>query len=314
MTDKPAGADDQSPQDPTRVFADPVDPQPWWQTAPTTQLPGAPDHRGYQPPAPPPYGYGPPNTPQQPYYPGQQPFPGYPPPRRSSTGPIVLGILAGVIFLVGSVVVGVVLAGGSPSENSAKPTTPGPITTQSTVAPPPGKQFVKVPSLGISYAVPSSWVVESAPYTRSGAGSSVTGYGKTVDSPNYCPGSIARTMTYVAKSDNPDLGSAATRTARIAAEGGYAESGHRQLSGPSTFTGPSGLIGQLAENKGPWQPRKPGCTTDAYVVYSFAFKSPRGETLVLTIESDQDTRTAAGLSCLTADEAHGIIRSIGPLL
>ncbi|WP_194817168.1 hypothetical protein [Nocardia sp. XZ_19_385] len=308
MTDKATGPDGQSPPDPqqTRVFPETEEPAPWWQTAPTTQQPSYPPPEappGYQVPGPggqwPGY---PQQVPQQPYYPAQQPFPGYPPPPRSNQAGLIVGIVLAVVALVGAGIAAVALGGSDSSSNQVAATTTVTQTTPAVVAQ-PGFKTIEVPALGIAYEVPSGWSAGAGPSSHGG----LTAYGQAGEGAKYCPGSAYRTLSFVVRSELSDLTAAAQRVAEIAAETGYSNSnsGDRNYTQPNSRTTRAGLAARFVLGTGPWQPSAPGCTTDGYAVYSLAFEGPKGETLVLAIESDRNTTGQ-----MTLDEVGIILDSV----
>ncbi|MEC3914462.1 hypothetical protein [Nocardia sp. CDC160] len=261
-----------------------------------------------------------------PNFPGQQPVPGYgrpPAPGGPNRTWLILGAVAAVLVLVGGGIAAYALtrddsgstsaaptstAGAPPTSKGGNPSTskggsPSPTPSGSK----PGGRTVVAPALGISYDVPAGWTI-SAPTqtsTQSGADGVLIGYARSSEGDNYCPGSAFRSLAFVAQLPGTDLGAAATKAAKIAIEGGYDDPTGGKPGAPVAVTTTSGMTGQQVETSGPWKPTQPGCTTNGYSVYTFAFAGPRNATLVMTVLADRGTTGE-----LPADQAKQMIASL----
>ncbi|MFB7874236.1 hypothetical protein ACFC06_03220 [Nocardia sp. NPDC056064] len=226
---------------------------------------------------------------------GQQPY-GYAqqPPRKSNTG-VIVAVVGVVVALVVVVTVAVVVGSKEPDKTTvAAPTTvptTAPLSGTTTAPVSPGSQGVLIPTYRVAYDVPASWSISSAADTMDfySITGSISGRGRSYDGENYCPGSAYRGLAGVTTVDETDLATAATEAATIAAEGGYSSSTHHGRTVPTALTTASGVVGQFVEGGGPWAPSAPGCTANAYSVYSFAFKNAAGATLALAILIDRGT-------------------------
>ncbi|MEC3953864.1 hypothetical protein VMT65_12570 [Nocardia sp. CDC153] len=312
--------------------------QAWGQPEPVQQGWGQPDpgQPGWGQPAYPPIDPNQPQGYQQPGYqptqqfypgqvdpnfPGQQPVPGYgqpPAPRGPNRTWLILGAVAAVIVLVGGGIAAYALTRDDSGGTSAAPTTTAgaaptskggsPSTSPSgSGSPKPGSRTVVAPVLGISYDVPAGWTISAPTQTsaQSGADGALIGYARSSEGNDYCPGSAFRSLAFVAQVSDTDLAAAATKTAKIAIEGGYDDPTGGKPGAPTAVTTASGITGQQVEASGPWKPSQPGCTTNGYSVYTFAFAGPRHATLVMTILADRGTTGE-----LPADQAKQMIASL----
>ncbi|MTE13734.1 hypothetical protein [Nocardia aurantiaca] len=273
-----------------------------------------------------PFGYQP--TPAQyvtgqqpmPNYTGQQPIPGYgQPPAPGGGGPtrisLILAAVAAVIVLVGGGIAAYALTRGSSDSATAVPSTtadsapghPSATGPSKSGSPEPGGTTVVAPTLGISYDVPTGWTIADPTdiTVQTGADGSVIGHGKATEGDDYCAGSAYRTLAFVTRADGSDPAAAATKVAKISAEGGYSDATGGNPGAPIAVTTTSGLTGQRVEASGDWKPSAPGCTTTAYSVYAFAFSGPNNALLVLAILADRGTQGE-----LAAGQAEQIIASI----
>ncbi|MFE3542816.1 hypothetical protein ACFXK0_07595 [Nocardia sp. NPDC059177] len=254
-------------------------------------------------------GYG-----QQPPY-GQQPY-GYAPqqppgPRKGGAG-VIFAVLGVVVALAITVTVAVLIGtGGDDDETtvaaSTTVNTTAPLSGTTTAPVSPGAKGVLIPAYRVAYDVPSNWSVEAAYDTMgiTGLSGTITGRGKATEGEDYCPGSAYRGLVGVTAITESDLGAAATTVAKIAAEGGYSDPTGGTLTAPTALTTDSGLTGQFVEGSGPWTPSVPGCTADAYSVYSFAFRNAAGTMLALALLVD---RNATGE--LPAEQAREMISTL----
>ncbi|MVU77480.1 hypothetical protein GPX89_09490 [Nocardia sp. ET3-3] len=254
----------------------------------------------------------------EPAFTGQQPVP--------ANGPSVAPSPTKRIWLaVAAVTAAIVLVGGgtavyaltrhsgtstSAASVGAAPTSKAGTTSavpSASGAPKPGSRTVVVPTLGVSYDVPSGWTIASPAETsgQSGPDGELTGYGKSSEGSNYCPGSAYRSLAFVAQLPTTDLATAATKVAWIAIEGGYDDPTGGRPGTPTPVTTASGISGKRAEASGPWKPTLPGCTTTGYSVYTFAFPGPRNSTLVMAVLADRGT-----VGELPAEQAEQMIASI----
>ncbi|MGW3540722.1 hypothetical protein [Nocardia niigatensis] len=247
-----------------------------------------------------------------PNYAGQQPIPGNEqlPAAAGRRTPYILGALAAVIVLAGCFAAYTLSQDSSGSSTASATDSPGgPSATGPAKpgAPKPGSTTVVAPTLGISYDVPAGWTIaDPAEITaQTGTDGSVIGHGKATEGNDYCAGSAYRTLVFLTRTDGSDLAAAATRVAKISAEGGYSDATGGNPGAPAAVTTASGLTGQRVEATGSWQPPAPGCTTTSYSVYTFAFTGPRNALLVLAILADRGTEGE-----LRADRAGQIIASV----
>ncbi|MFF5033731.1 polyadenylate binding domain-containing protein [Nocardia salmonicida] len=274
-----------------------------------------------------------PGTGQQPYGQqygsGQQPFaqPGYgqqpygyapapqqysPPPRRNGGSGMIIAVVGVVLLLVIGVGVAAAFAARSSDESSASAgtsttTKAGPLSGTSTAPLAPGSKGVLIPTYRVAYDVPSAWTIhsDSDPMSFTSATGSVDGRGQATEGASYCPGSVYRAMAAVTSSTENDLAAAAKSVAKISAAGGYSDPTGGKISTPTSLKTQSGVSGQFVETSGAWTPQIPGCTANAYSVYTFGFRNAANTTLVLTILVD---RGATGE--LTADQAQKMIASL----
>lgn len=299
-----------------------------------TPVTGAePTVHAYNPQAyqPNPQGYEPtqqfyPGAQSDPNFPGQQPVPGYGQPGYGQPTPpggpnrtwLILAAVLGVIVLVGGGIAAYALTRGDSGGSSAAPSTTagaaptskagspssGPSTSG---APKSGSRTVVAPSLGISYDVPAGWTIAAPTQTtlQSGADGNLTGYAKSSEGADYCAGSAYRSLVFVAQVDGTDLAAAATKVAKVSVESGYDDPTGGKPGAPAPVTTKSGLAGLQVEASGPWKPTLPGCTTNAYAVYAFAFPGPRNSTLVLAVLADRGTTGE-----MTPDQAKQLIASV----
>ncbi|MFD6396763.1 hypothetical protein [Nocardia sp. NPDC060249] len=265
----------------------------------------------------PPYGSG--QFPPQPGY-GQQPY-GYapapqqysPPPRRGGGSGVIIAVIAVVVVLVIGVAVAVGIAASSSDESataastSATTTKSGPLSGTSTAPLAPGSKGVLIAGYRVAYDVPTAWTVHSESDTMSfsNATGAIDGRGQATEGADYCPGSVYRAMAAVTSTTETELGAAAKSVAKIAAAGGYSDPTGGKISAPTSLKTQSGISGQFVETSGPWTPQVPGCTANAYSVYTFGFRNAINTTLVLTILVDRGTSGE-----LTADQAKKMIDSL----
>ncbi|MEV0684811.1 hypothetical protein AB0I35_13200 [Nocardia sp. NPDC050378] len=232
------------------------------------------------------------------------------PPRKTNAG-LLIGIGAVVVVLAVVLVTAVVIGtGGNDEQAVAAPTTTTqtvPPTGTSTAPVTPGWKGVLLAAERIAYDVPPSWQIasESDSVVILGLSGMFAGTGKASEGENYCPGSAYRGLAGIAVSTENTLPEAATTAARIAAEGGYSDSTGGKITAPTTLTTQSGLTGQFVESSGSWTPARPGCTTTAYSVYTFAFEKAAGLPMVMAILVDRGTTGE-----LSADDAKKMIASI----
>ncbi|MFC9660199.1 hypothetical protein ACFVJ5_08180 [Nocardia sp. NPDC127606] len=266
-----------------------------------------------------PYGsqFGPGQFAQQPAY-SQQPY-GYtpqqysPPPRRNGGSGAIIAVIAVVVVLVIGVAVAVGFAASSSDESTTSASTSttttksGPLSGTSTAPLAPGSKGVLIASYRVAYDVPSAWTVHSESDTMSfsNATGAIDGRGQATEGADYCPGSVYRAMAAVTSTTETDLAAAAKSVAKIAAAGGYSDPTGGKVSAPTSLKTQSGISGQFVETSGPWTPQIPGCTANAYSVYTFGFRNASSTTLVLTILVDRGTTGE-----LTADQAKKLIDSL----
>ncbi|TCJ96896.1 hypothetical protein DFR71_2930 [Nocardia alba] len=253
-------------------------------------------------------GYG-----QQPY--GYAPVPPQysPPPRRSGGSGTIIAVIAVVLVLVVGVAVAIGFAASSSDEStvaastSTTTTKAGPLSGTSTAPLTPGSKGVLIAGYRVAYDVPSTWTVHSESDTMSfsNATGAIDGRGQSTEGANYCPGSVYRAMAAVTSTTGTDLAAAAKNVAKIAAAGGYSDPTGGKVSTPVSLKTQSGISGQFVETAGPWTPQVPGCTANAYSVYTFGFRNAAGTVLVLTILVDRGTTGE-----LTADQAKKLIDSL----
>lgn len=307
--------------------------QPWTGQQPYGQQSGmGQDPYGPQPGSGQPYA-SPPLTGQQPYGqqfgPGQQPFaqqPGYgqqpygyapapqqysPTPRRGGSG-VIIAVVAVIVVLAIGVAVAVAIAARSSDESSVAAgstttTKAGPLSGTSTAPLAPGSKGVLIPAYRVAYDVPSGWTIhsDSDPMSFTNAAGSVDGRGQATEGADYCPGSVYRAMAAVTSSTEADPAAAAENVAKISAAGGYSDPTGGKISTPTSLKTQSGVSGHFVETSGAWTPQIPGCTANAYSVYTFGFRNAAGTTLVLTILVDRGTTGE-----LTADQAKEMIESL----
>ncbi|MGW6620071.1 hypothetical protein ACWF99_02500 [Nocardia sp. NPDC055002] len=254
---------------------------------------------------------------QQPAY-GQQPY-GYapqqysPPPRRSGGSGAIIAAIAVVVVLVIGVAVAVGFAASSSDESTTSASTSttttksGPLSGTSTAPLAPGSKGVLIASYRVAYDVPSAWTVHSESDTMSfsNATGAIDGRGQATEGADYCPGSVYRAMAAVTSTTETEVAAAAKSVAKIAAAGGYSDPTGGKISAPTSLKTQSGISGQFVETSGPWTPQIPGCTANAYSVYTFGFRNAANTTLVLTILVDRGTTGE-----LTADQAKKMIDSL----
>ncbi|MFC9472488.1 hypothetical protein ACFTS5_09865 [Nocardia sp. NPDC056952] len=254
---------------------------------------------------------------QQPAY-GQQPY-GYapqqysPPPRRSGGSGAIIAAIAVVVVLVIGVAVAVGFAASSSDESTTSASTSttttksGPLSGTSTAPLAPGSKGVLIASYRVAYDVPSAWTVHSESDTMSfsNATGAIDGRGQATEGADYCPGSVYRAMAAVTSTTETEVAAAAKSVAKIAAAGGYSDPTGGKISAPTSLKTQSGISGQFVETTGPWTPQIPGCTANAYSVYTFGFRNAANTTLVLTILVDRGTTGE-----LTADQAKKMIDSL----
>lgn len=266
-----------------------------------------------------PYGsqFGPGQFAQQPPY-GQQPY-GYapqqypPPPQRTGGSGAIIAAIAVVVVLVIGVAVAVGIAANSSDESTTSASTSttttksGPLSGTSTAPLAPGSKGVLIASYRVAYDVPSAWTVHSESDTMSfsTATGAIDGRGQATEGADYCPGSVYRAMAAVTSTTETDVAAAAKSVAKIAAAGGYSDPTGGKISAPTSLKTQSGISGQFVETSGPWTPQIPGCTANAYSVYTFGFRNASNTTLVLTILVDRGTTGE-----LTADQAKKLIDSL----
>ncbi|MFD8100340.1 hypothetical protein ACFV24_12445 [Nocardia fluminea] len=253
-------------------------------------------------------GYG-----QQPY--GYTPAPQHysPRPRRGGGSGTIIAVIAVVVMLVIGVAVAVGFAASSSDESttvastSTTTTKSGPLSGTSTAPLAPGSKGVLIASYRVAYDVPSAWTIhpESDTMSFSGATGAIDGRGQATEGPDYCPGSVYRAMAAVTSTTETDLAAAAKSVAKIAAAGGYSDPTGGKISTPTSLKTQSGISGQFVETSGPWTPQVPGCTANAYSVYTFGFRNAINTTLVLTILVDRGTTGE-----LTAEQAKKLIDSL----
>ncbi|MFD4356275.1 hypothetical protein ACFWPX_27245 [Nocardia sp. NPDC058518] len=255
---------------------------------------------------------------QQPGY-GQQPY-GYapapqqysPPPRRGGGSGGIIAVVSVIVVLAIGVAVAVAFAARSSDESttsagSTTTTKAGPLSGTSTAPLAPGSKGVLIPTYRVAYDVPSAWTIhsDSDPMSFTTANGSVDGRGQATEGADYCPGSVYRAMAAVTSSTETDLAAAAKSVAKISAAGGYSDPTGGKISTPSSMKTQSGVSGQFVETSGAWTPQIPGCTANAYSVYTFGFRNAANTTLVLTILVDRGTTGE-----LTADQAKKMIDSL----
>lgn len=266
-----------------------------------------------------PYGsqFGPGQFAQQPPY-GQQPY-GYAPqqysspPRRNGGSGAIIAVIAVVVVLVIGVAVAVGFAASSSDESTTSASTSttttksGPLSGTSTAPLAPGSKGVLIASYRVAYDVPSAWTVHSESDTMSfsNATGAIDGRGQATEGADYCPGSVYRAMAAVTSTTETDVAAAAKSVAKIAAAGGYSDPTGGKISAPTSLKTQSGISGHFVETSGPWTPQIPGCTANAYSVYTFGFRNAANTTLVLTILVDRGTTGE-----LTADQAKKMIDSL----
>ncbi len=252
-------------------------------------------------------GYG-----QQPYgyTPGPQQYSA--PPRRSGGSGAIIAVIAVVVVLVIGVAVAVAVSVGSSDESSTATgttttTKTAPLTGTSTAPLAPGSKGVLIPTYRVAYDVPSAWTIhaDSDPMSFSTGAGTVNGRGQATEGADYCPGSVYRAMAAVTSTTETDLAAAAKSVAKISAGGGYSDPSGGALSTPTSLKTQSGVTGQFVETSGKWTPTVPGCTANAYSVYTFGFHNAANTVLVLTILVDRGTTGE-----LTADQAQKIINSL----
>ncbi|MGY0498933.1 hypothetical protein ACWZHB_10600 [Nocardia sp. FBN12] len=254
----------------------------------------------------------------QPGY-GQQPY-GYapapqqysPPPRRSGGSGAIIAVIAVVVVLVIGVAVAVAVSVASSDESATAASTTtttktGPLTGTSTAPLAPGSKGVLIPIYRVAYDVPSAWTIhaDSDPMSFSTAAGTVNGRGQATEGADYCPGSVYRAMAAVTSTTETDLGAAAQSVAKISAGGGYSDPSGGTLSTPTSLKTQSGVSGQFVETSGAWTPTVPGCTANAYSVYTFGFRNAANTALVMTILVDRGTTGE-----LTAEQAKKMINSL----
>ncbi len=289
---------------------DPYAPQPG-SAQPYTSQPGTGQQSygqqfgsGQQPFAQP--GYG-----QQPYGYAPAPQPFSTPPRRKGGSGAIIAVIAVVVVLVIGVVVAVAFAVGSSDETSTAAATTttktGPLTGTSTAPLAPGSKGVLIPAYRVAYDVPSAWTIhaDSDPMSFSTDAGTVNGRGQATEGADYCPGSVYRAMAAVTSTTETDLAAAATSVAKISAAGGYSDPTGGKLSYPTTLKTQSGVSGQFVETSGLWTPTVPGCTANAYSVYTFGFRNAANTVLVLTILVDRGTTGE-----LSAEQAKKMINGL----
>ncbi|MFE1591110.1 hypothetical protein [Nocardia sp. NPDC058705] len=304
-------------------YAPPAGGQPWIGQQPYGQ---SPTGQGQYPAQP---GVG-----QQPYGqqvgPGQQPFGGQPaygqpqygysgapqqysPPRKGGKGAII-AVVAVVVVLAVGVAVALAFAGGSSDETSAAPsstaittTKAAPLSGTSTAPIAPGSKGVLIPTYRVAYDVPTAWTIHAAtdPLEITNNFATIDGRGQATEGQAYCAGSAYRAMAAVTSTTEKDLAAAATTIAKSSAEGGYSDPTGGKVTAATSMKTQSGIEGQFVESSGPWAPAVPGCTANAYSIYTFGFRNAAGTVLVLTILVD---RNATGE--LTADQAKKMINSL----
>jgi hypothetical protein len=260
-----------------------------------------------------PYGsqFGPVQYAQQPY--GVAPQQYSPPPRRSGGSGTIIAVIAVVVVLVIGVAVAVGVAASSSDESttaastSTTTTKSGPLSGTSTAPLAPGSKGVLIAGYRVAYDVPSAWTIHSAGDTMSfsDATGAIDGRGQATEGADYCPGSVYRAMAAVTSTTETDLAAAAQSVAKIAAAGGYSDPTGGKISAPTSVKTQSGISGQFVETSGPWTPQVPGCTANAYSVYTFGFRNAANMALVLTILVDRGTTGE-----LTADQAKKMIDSL----
>jgi hypothetical protein len=227
---------------------------------------------------------------------------------------IVAIIIVTVLVIAGAATVAAVVAHSSKSgSTSSGSTTTTTVSYDTNITTPviSGFQGVAVPSLGIAYDVPASWVVDPTSQSEGfgkGTPSGVYGIGATSDGEDYCPGSAFRTLTFIVQPTLTDPAAAATDVANRAAQLGYSTGSARTTSTPASYTARDSLRGQTVTASGSWTPSQPGCTTTTYSVYTFAFTGPGGALLVLTIPADRGTTGE-----VTPDIARQILSSVRKL-
>ncbi|MGW6701427.1 hypothetical protein [Nocardia sp. NPDC055049] len=261
-----------------------------------------------------PYGsqFGPGQFAQQPPY-GYAPQQYSPPPRRNGGSGAIIAAIAVVVVLVIGVAVAVGFAASSSDESTTSASTSttttksGPLSGTSTAPLAPGSKGVLIASYHVAYDVPSAWTLHSESDTMSfsNATGAIDGRGQATEGANYCPGSVYRAMAAVTSTTETDVAAAARSVAKIAAAGGYSDPTGGRISAPTSLKTQSGISGQFVETSGPWTPQIPGCTANAYSVYTFGFRNAANTTLVLTILVDRGTTGE-----LTAEQAKKMIDSL----
>jgi hypothetical protein len=230
---------------------------------------------------------------------------GYGGPRKNRTGLIVAIVAVVIVLVIGGGIAALVLTHKSSSSSSSSASAPSSATiapdTSTTPAVVPGYLGVAVPAFNVAYDVPAGWNIESAATTW--LLGTLTGRGQADDGAKYCLGSGYRTVSTITDSGLYDLAAAASSVGSAAAQTSYSDSGTPTPATPLTTLG--GIVGQLVETDGSWTPSEPGCTTTTYSVYTFAFPSPTGTALVMTILADRGTQGE-----LTPDLAYRIITSV----
>ncbi|MFD3701608.1 hypothetical protein ACFWUP_00520 [Nocardia sp. NPDC058658] len=292
---------------------------------------------GQQPYGQPPTGQGPyTGAGQQPYGqqfgPGQQPFGGQPaygqpqygysgapqpysppPPRKGGKG-VIIAVVAVIVVLAVGVAVALAFAGGSSDETSAAPsstaittTKAAPLSGTSTAPIAPGSKGVLIPTYRVAYDVPTAWTIHAAtdPLEITNNFATIDGRGQATEGRAYCAGSAYRAMAAVTSSTEKDLAAAATAIAKSSAEGGYSDRTGGKVTAATSMKTQSGIEGQFVESSGPWTPALPGCTANAYSIYTFGFRNAAGAVLVLTILVDRNA-----VDELTADQAKKMINSL----
>ncbi|MFE3752861.1 hypothetical protein ACFXO9_01000 [Nocardia tengchongensis] len=259
-----------------------------------------------------------------PNYPGQPPIPGYGQPMPAPGGGpnrtwLIVAAIVGVIVLVGGGIAAYALTrdssggttaaptstvGSAPTSRPGSPSATGPSKSG---APKPGGNTVTLPDYGISYDVPNGWTIADRSDTelQTGADGSFVGHGKATEGNGYCPGSAYRTLAFVTRAEGGDPGAAATKVARISAQGGYSDASGGKPGAPAAVTTKSGIAGQQVESAGTWKPSLSGCATTSYSIYTFAFTGPKNALLVLAVLVDRGTPGE-----LPADQAKQIIASV----
>lgn len=264
---------------------------PWGPPQPNNPF-GTPQH-GAPPPqaSQPQFGAGPQ------FGPGQFPPPGGP--RKRKTGLIVAAVLGVLLLIAGGVTVVVlnkddssgpggetpslVEAGGTGAETTSRSTTRRTTTTRPAVPTPvvPGYRVVAAEGSKLVYDVPSSWKEYSEQESQKEAAAG--------DGHNYCLGSVFRSIAFLTVTGGSDTNAAVSVIGKETAKSDF-NNDKPEGGAPSPFESSNGKVkGSFAEFTGPWKPDKPGCTTDRFSVYVFAFPLDGGKSGALVIDADRNT-------------------------